>query len=390
MVEPNSNPGRQNQDSNGNLFLLKLYNLSFFAAFAAIMPFLVIYYQDLGTALPPLMTLVGSAVWGAIADITSQYRRILGVSITGASLFGFLIVFYSTFQALVPIVLAYAFFISPIVPLLDNSVLESLKDRTEQYGRFRLWGALGWGLSAPVVGTIAEKFGLDLSFYIYLVLMIIGLLVALKMPVAQTGIGGDFRKGFRLLLKERQTQVFFLTMLFVGIGVTLIDIFLFLHLQALGATKSLMGLTLTVGTISEIFIFIFADRLIRRFGTVKLLVLSILALALQLLAYSVLNVPGFALVIQILHGPSFAGMWSAGVAIANQVAPKGMGATAQGLFSSVFLGVGGVIGSIVGGFLLDRVGTPRTFAWTGIWVLLCGFSFFMISRRNEKAGFRTS
>jgi PPP family 3-phenylpropionic acid transporter len=312
---------------------LKIFNVIFFAAYGSIIPFLVLFYEENGlvgreigllSAFPPLMILLGSAIWGAIADITSRHRQILLFSILGASVSGLLIGFNQDFRALIPMVMVFAFFISPIVPLLDNSVLETLKDRSDQYGKYRLWGAVGWGLATPTVGLITDHFGLGWSFNIYIFMMIIGFLVAYNMPVAQIGIGSDFRQGLSMLLRARRTQVFFLTMLFVGIGLAVIDVYLFLHLQNLGATNSLMGFTLTVGTISEIFVFIYADRLIKRWGTGKLLVISIFALALQLIGYSLIDKPAFGLLIQILHGPSFAGMWSAGVAIAKQVAPEGM------------------------------------------------------------------
>lgn len=378
-----------------NPIFLKVFNVVFFAAYGSIMPFLVLYYEQIGlvgreigllSAFPPLMILLGSAIWGAVADITSRHRRILLFSILGAAISGLFIGFNSDFLALIPIVLIFAFFVSPIVPLLDNSVLASLKDRGDQYGKFRLWGAVGWGLSTPLVGMITDQFGLSWSFYLYVFLMMVGFMVAFNMPVAQIGIGSEFREGLGILVRARRTQIFFLTMLFVGIGLAVIDVYLFLHLQNLGATNSLMGFTLTVGTISEIFIFTYADRLIQRWGTERLLVVSIFALALQLIAYSLIDEPAFALVVQVLHGPSFAGMWSAGVAIARQVAPKGMGATSQGLFSSILFGVGGIAGSVIGGVLLESVGTSIAFAGAGIWVLIGAFLFLLINQAVKQDG----
>lgn len=360
------------------IFLLKSFNLLFFAAFASIMPFLVLYYEELGlsgpqigalTAIPPLMLVIGASAWGAIADITAQHRRILGFSLLGSILFGYLISSASQFQSLLAIVALYSFFISPVGPLLDNSVLVALGKRSDQYGKFRLWGAVGWGMAAPIIGAVIERAGFRWSFAIYAVLLFISFLVALYMPIAKTGIGSRFSQGLRVLLKDVQLKRFLFTMLLVGMGLALIDIYLFLHLQSLGASKILMGLTLTVGTISEIVIFIYSDRLLLRWGKKRVLIASILALALQLGIYSLLKNPSLAPLIQILHGPAFAGMWSAGVAIVNDHAPQGMGATAQGLLSSLLLGVGGSIGSLIGGFLFGALGTAIMLRLAAVWIL---------------------
>jgi predicted MFS family arabinose efflux permease len=40
---------------------------------------------------------------------------------------------------------------------MDNSVPEWLGDRREQYGKVRLWGAVGWGIAGPeAMGATAQ------------------------------------------------------------------------------------------------------------------------------------------------------------------------------------------------------------------------------------------
>jgi PPP family 3-phenylpropionic acid transporter len=131
-----------------------------------------------------------------------------------------------------------------------------------------------------------------------------------------------------------------------------------------------MGFTLTMGTASEILVFFFIDKLLARFGTSRLLKIAVVALSLQLIGFSFLKVPWAAPIIQILHGPSFAGMWSAGITIANKRAPDGMGATTQGLLSSILLGMGASVGTLIGGYLFDLAGTAMTFRLAGLWAFM--------------------
>ncbi len=61
---------------------------------------------------------------------------------------------------------------------------------------------------------------------------------------------------------------------------------------------------------------------------------------------------------QLLHGFTFAGAWTAGVALAKENSPVGLETSGQAIFSLAYNGVGGLAGSIVGGQLYDILG-PR-------------------------------
>ena len=76
----------------------------------------------------------------------------------------------------------------------------------------------------------------------------------------------------------------------------------------------------------------------------------------RLLLFAAAATPVQALLIQLLNGFTFPAMWMAGVAYADQNAPAGMSATAQGIFGATVLGVGIAVGGFAGGPLLSSVG----------------------------------
>jgi PPP family 3-phenylpropionic acid transporter len=365
----------------------KVFYFFFFGASAALVPFLGLYYEQIGLSgrqmgllfgIPPLLTLVSAPIWGGLADATRRHKLLLVLAMVGSSLMAFALTLTGAFLWLVSLVAAYAFLGAPIMPLADSTVVAMLGDRRDEYGKQRLWGAVGWGMSAPLVGFLIDRAGLQWMFYSFLVLVVCNLVVSIRLPVRHGGVGGRFRQGVQALLFNRQWVVFLVTVLVGALSLTFEMSFLSLYLDGLGADKTLMGLALAVGTISELPVWFFADRFLERWGARRLLVFSLLACGVQAFAYSLMRTPWLVLPIQLLHGPAFSAMWVAGVSYAAEVAPEGVKATAQGLFSGVAMGLRAAIGAFIGGFLYDSIGAAAMFRWGGV-VALLALVFFTLA-----------
>jgi len=276
-----------------------------------------------------------------------------------------------------------AFSLAPVIPLIDNTVLTMLGERRSLYGQQRLWGAVGWGVVAPVAGWLMDRAGMTAAFGGYVILMCGCLLVVVGLPVGRVNIGGSYWRGVAGLLGNRQ-WVLFLASIFIGGLVMSIEMsFLFLYMDRLGASKTLMGITLAVSTVSELPVWFFANRLIERLGTRKVLTLSLLACALQGFGYGLMVDPLVALPVQLLHGLAFSASWAAGVAYSGEIAPAGMGATAQGVFSGISFGLRSALGAFLGGMLFDAVGPAAAFRWGGI-AALVGAGFFLAASRRMR------
>jgi len=381
-------------------FLLpaKSFYFLFYASGASLSPFLVLFYRQQGldegqigllTGMQPLMTLAAASLWGGLADSTRQHRLLLRVAIVGAILCALLLSAMADFAGLLLVALAYAFFLAPIIPLVDNSVLELLGDRSERYGRIRLWGAIGWGVAGPVAGWLVDWGGLGYSFYIFALLHLGGFLVTFGMPIAESTLGESFWTGLRTLATNRRWPIFLAVMFVGGMGMATIHNFFFLYLEDLNASRWTMGLSLSVATLSEIAIFFFSEKLLARWGTVRVLAVALAVLALRLLAYSLIHSAGWALAIQLTHGLTFSAMWVAGVAHAKKLAPPGMGATAQGLLTGVYFGLGGAAGAAAGGYLYQSVGPFAMYRWAAVWVAvglgILVFSRLMANRNRARA-----
>lgn len=378
--------------SQRSMLTTKTFYFLYYAAMASLGPFLVIYYKELGfsgrqigllAAIPPLLAVAAVPLWGAAADISRQIKKLLLLAITGAIVVVFIFSRVTLFAAVVPIVTIYAFFNGPIMPLLDSSTMAWLGARRNHYGRIRLWGAIGWGVSAPLIGWLIEGRGVQWAFYGYMILMSVGFLVAFALPMHSASAAQPFWAGLNDLIRNNQWLLFLSVVFVSGMCMGMLSNFLFVHMEELGVSKTMMGLSLTFATISELPILYYSDRLLDRWGARGLILVSLAAYVVRALAYTQVTAPWMFLLVQLLHGLTFSGMWVAGVAYADNMAPAGLGATAQALFSTVFLGLGGIAGALAAGMLYDEFGTVAIFRFAA-GAALAGFLFFALAGREAK------
>lgn len=359
----------------------------YYAAAAALVPFLPLYYQEVGlrgtqigllAGLFPLISWISAPAWGALADRIGRHNLLLGVMIGSAVGFALVLSGLKTFVWLILAVALFSFFFAPIMPVVDSITLQILGARKESYGQIRLWGAVGWGVAAPVVGQLTESGGLLWSFWAYAGLMGLGLPLVLHIPPVWQK-RPSARGNFGLFWRDRRWPLFLAATFCGGMALSVIGNFLFIFLDHLGADRRTMGLTLTAATLSELPILFFSNRLLRRWSARQLIGAALLLYAVRGIGLSALTTPLPALLLQLLHGPTFSLMWFAGVFYADTIAPVGFEATAQGLFSGVLLGVGSAAGALLGGVIYEHLGLVTLFRISGL-VSLVGLGLLLLEK----------
>jgi predicted MFS family arabinose efflux permease len=104
----------------------------------------------------------------------------------------------------------------------------------------------------------------------------------------------------------------------------------------------------------------------------------------RMFAYAAMPAAWWVLPIHLLHGIAFSAMWVAGVANADALAPEGLGATAQGMFSAVTFGIGSATGALLGGLLYEDLGAVTMFRVAGI-IVVIGLIFYVFMGRQRAA-----
>jgi PPP family 3-phenylpropionic acid transporter len=175
--------------------------------------------------------------------------------------------------------------------------------------------------------------------------------------------------GIRVLLTNRRWINFLFLAFLGGIGGSSAASYLFPYMAEMGASESTMGWALTIATLTEIPIFFFGNRFVRKFGSYGLLTLSLGMFGIRALLFAAVSVPSLVLFVQVFGGMIFPAMWAAGVSYADENAPAGLKSSAQGLFGAASFGVGAAFSGFVSGLLLESMGGRGMFLVLGVIIL---------------------
>ena len=370
--------------------LPSIYYFLYYGAVAFLFPFLAVFYKAQGlsgsqigllAAISPLLSFFCAPLWNAAADATHRHKLAAVLSNLGALSIAFLFPNLATFGGMFLMINLYSFFNAPTGSLADSATMALLGDRKERYGRVRLWGTVGYGVIALIASQVIGRYGVKWAFWGYAIIMALGLGIILAMPFRQSHSNNSFFKGMRQLFSHRAWMLFLVMVFIAGAGMATYNNYFVIYMQSLGASSALWGLALAIATASEIPAMFFSDRVLRRFGARGMLVIAMTTIGVRLLAYSLTTAPWVVLLIQLCHGLTFAAIYTAGVYYADQVAPPGMKATTQGMFSGTLMGFGSAAGGFLGGVLMDHFSPSLMYAFMGGMVLTALSVFLLFERR---------
>lgn len=350
----------------------------YYAAMASFMPFVVLYYQQLGfngvqigllTGVPPLITLFTGPFLAGIADSTRKHNLIMGAGILGAAVIVFSISLLSNFVVIFLLVLLFNVFFSPVAPLGDSATMTMLGDERAMYGRVRIGGTIGWGIFAQIAGILLYRFGLIALFYVFSAVMVVNFFVSMKFSFGKHEEHDAKRESALTFLTNRRWVIFLLSAFLGGLGSMSVAAYLSPYLKELGANGSQIGFAFTIATLTELPVFFFGDVLVKRFKPYGLFLISLVLIGFRSVFFGLVNTVFMAIVVQAIGGMFFPAMWSAGVAYAFENAPVGLRSTAQSIFGAASFGIGSAVGGLICGVLLESLGGRGMFMVLGFIIL---------------------
>lgn len=258
----------------------------------------------------------------------------------------------------------------PSLTLGDTATVNLLKqnDETHKYGKQRLWGSVGYGSMAFLIGTAISRTHLcppgsarrkDVNYYPCFAMFVVYNIIALvigsrfnfnnnnkpdtkdtdedKVATNDTPANDDETKrsdqgiiaGLKLLTRPRHAM-FLVTAFYVGITMGFIRVFLFWHLKDLGGTQILFSIMTGVNCVAEVTLYFLSTKLIAYIGTIRVLYLGLTCYAVRLFYYALVTNPWKVLPIELLSGITTAAVWAAMMSYVGTHSVEGASVTLQG------------------------------------------------------------
>ena len=359
--------------------------LTYFATVGIIQPYLPLELAALGYSAAAIGVLLAlwngariagplAAAW--LADRQPDRRRLLAPLALASALFTALLAAVTSAPAVALVLVLQSFCFNGLIPVYDAHAIERLGATAHRYGWFRLWGSIGFVLAATLAGYLTEDFGTVairaalVAFAGATALAFIGLPGAAHTPQAAIGL-----PEFVAALREPRLQRFLLVCFLHLAGFGGYYSFYSLYLLRAGYGTATVGLLWASAVVAEIALFAVGPRLLARYPLSQLLRVALASTVLRwVLVAAYPQVPMLQFGAQLLHLAGFGLFHSVTVLLGPALLPGGAQARAQALVSSLGWGAGGMAGSLMAGFLWDRVGPRAVFIGSalvaaGAWML---------------------
>jgi PPP family 3-phenylpropionic acid transporter len=174
-------------------------------------------------------------------------------------------------------------------------------------------------------------------------------------PLAPSVISAreQLRGALRAVLSNRPYLVFLLGSFLAFSGLRAGLTFLPYLFESVGGTVGQVGLAHSFGALSEIPFFVGAALLHKRIRGPRLISAVLILMGIRLLAYTWMPTPRAIIYLQLSHGLTFGIFMATAVDYIHRIAPAEHRGFFQALAPSVFFGLGSIVGSWLGGMLLE-------------------------------------
>lgn len=344
----------------------------YFSFVGAMAPFWGLYLKSLDftafqigilMSLLQVMRMFSPNIWGWAADHTGKRVAIVQIAAT-LSLASYVGVFFGTsFLWLFVVMSLISFFWSASLPLVEATTLSHLGERTESYGRIRLWGSVGFIFSVLALGYILDF--VPIRFLLWAILgMMIGLaLFARHIPEAQVIPHHTDHVPAWDVIKQPVVLAFFAASFFNAAAHGPYYTFYSIYLVDHGYSKSSVGWLWALGVICEILVFLWMPRLRLRFSLRQILLASF---ALGVLRFLLIGWGigwfGIVLFAQVLHAATFGSAQAATIEVIHRLFRGRHQSKGQALSNSLSFGAGGTLGGLYAGYAWDALGPQVTFS----------------------------
>lgn len=385
-----------------DLRLARIYFFVFIGAIGFYAPFLNIFYREQGLsgAEIGLVVTVGSLVglfvsplWGRWSDSGASLTRLLQLGLISTGVLLLVLSRQNLFATVAIVIGIIGVSSSGLLPLSDALALRISQARRTGYGSIRVFGSAGWAVVVFGAGFLFEITGVVAGFYGGAIMMAASAVLLLFIPLSDTQAAAAPRPRERSGLTNALRTVWH-TRALLGLLLALIVRGILsdghlqfgnIYLEQLGAATWIIGIASMLQAAVELPCFVLADRVVRRVGATRILLLSFFITGGKLMLVLVYPAVPIILVTRAIEGLAFSFFT---IGLMNYItgrAPSAQMATMLALFTVTLTAFIQILGAPIGGVVFDAVGAYWLYALALVGNLAAVAILFVFTRGEGKA-----
>jgi MFS family permease len=280
------------------------------------------------------------------------------------------------------------------MPLMDTwAARECIGEAKFHFGTLRMWGSMGYAIIAIIYGRLSMSMDITYMYFGRAIFFIITIFFIYKnqfdgnglvMPISQ--MEKKDKPAVRALFAKKEYWLFFIFLFFFCFHVNAANTFFPKLLFEKGSTNQTVALFGSITAILEIPFLLYARRLNRKLGARGLILLGALFSVLRMVGFSFAPSIPLLLAAHLCLAP-YVGFFIPGfIYYSHSIAPKHTQAFTLTSLQGLSMSFSGMLGSLIGGVIVDYSGIQSMFAYYSILCIL-GILMFLatswwLNRRN--------
>ena len=330
--------------------------------------------------------IVAPNFWGWLADHTGH--RVKWIKLTSfLGLIGFIGIFWAKgFFWIFLVMLALSLFTSSTLPLAESLTLAHLATTDGHYSRIRLWGSIGFIVASLFLGYLIDLQGINILLWVLLIAQAIIFFLSNTIPETQDIEHKTNDLSIWKIIKTPSVIALLIgcTLMVSAHGV--LYNFYSIYLKDHGYSSGTIGWLWAVGVICEILIFMAMPKILRRYSLKAILLVSLFLGVIRFILIGASPDHLYLLFIaQIFHAATFGSFHAASIEVIAYYFQGRNQTRGQAIYNSVAYGIGGTIGGLGGGYLIQYLGGQLGFMIAAISPLI-GFVVIWFGLKLEIKG----
>lgn len=352
--------------------------------FPAVLTYFNIYLKSTGISATQIglmnsvsrtLAILVLPLWGMMADYFGANKKVLLISLGGTLIFMLSFLLTTEYIFIFIIFIFYTLFRSPSASLSDSLLLNHLDKKSNEYGKFRVWGSLGYMITVTPFGYIIEQTQARILFFLGAIILLIILLNAFQLPKSNETFEVATISDFKYLFQNKKLFIFLILVFLLQSPLRANYTYFPIFFKDVGGGETLLGVAMVLSSGSELYFFQKSEKFLTRFSAKNIFTVIAVVFTLRWLLIALIPIPVILLLSQLLHGVTFGLLHVTTVYYITKIIGDSLKATGQNLYAST-ISISIVLSSLLGGIIYDQLGGANMYLVGSIISLLAGIGCY--------------